>query len=1017
MKNYLLMTVLLCLAVVNLSFAQTRTITGTVTSAEDGEPLPAVSIQLKGTTTGAITELDGSYRINVPQDGGVLVFSFVGLTTKEVTIGNSSVVDVQLASDVKTLGEIIVTGVAAGTPEKKLSFTVGKLNEEIIQQAPAVNAGAALQGKIAGVRVVQSSQPGAGASIQLRGASTITTGGEGAPTPLIVVDGVLTEGGLSTVNAQDIERIEVLKGASAASLFGSRAANGVIQIFTKTGASNAVGQTIVRVRNEIGGARAYNSRAPQKTAVHHFLTNPDGTIQVNDTGVTFLGVADPRGIADKPFAEPIFDQLSEVFSGGEFMTNYVAISHNSGKSNILASVEHQRNTGPVTFNEGERRFNFRVNLDHQVSDRLKVSARTLFVRRNLDNRGLGGFGGTRGILRTLFMMDPTADLNQPNANGQPYQWNINKYNDTDGTNPLYTLSRVRQDNYRTRFLGNFGVNYELADGLTLEYAFGIDSDQADEYGFLNKGHLDVSAGNTPLLGSLDREWEASNAITSSTTLVYVKKFGDFLLRSRVFYMYEDRQDKGFEASGSDLAVGGINQLQNARVQNPSSSFNEQVTANNFALAVGGDYLDKYIFDVIVRREAVSLFGSEERWQSFGRVSAAYRLSEDVTIPGFQEFALRASYGTSGGRPGFSSQYEQRPLSGAGNIGGGGTLGNRFLKPNTTAELELSLNAEFLDRFTFNGGYSRQDNRDQIISVPLSAVAGFSSQIQNAGTLETNTIELTLGYSAIRSRDMSLDFNLVWDRTRQKITEFNRPEQLVGYTIWRPGATLGVIAGQRLATSLDQVANQVPAGQTLENYFTINRDGFVIRSGTEFTAQERPFVVRTDAGAPSIEEIGDFNADFNMGINTTFRYKGLNVYMLWDTQVGGNTYFQGGQWMARDLLHPMFDQSMHPEGQQKRTAYFSALYNVNNITSYWVEDSDYVRLRELAFNYTVNRQQLERLGAFGFIKGIKFGVVGRNLLLFSQYPGFDPEVGNALTRVDDFNYPLTRTFSGSIEFTF
>ncbi|MFC2187922.1 TonB-dependent receptor plug domain-containing protein, partial [Fulvivirgaceae bacterium LMO-SS25] len=246
MKNYLLMTVLLCFAVVNLSFGQTRTITGTVTSAEDGEPLPAVSIQLKGTTTGAITELDGTYRINVPQSGGVLVFSFVGLTTKEVNIGNNTVIDVQLVSDVKTLGEIIVTGVAAGTPEKKLSFTVGKLNEEIIQQAPAVNAGAALQGKIAGVRVVQSSQPGQAASIQLRGASTI---GTGASTPLIVVDGVLTEGGLSTVNAQDIERIEVLKGASAASLFGSRAANGVIQIFTKTGASNAVGQTIVRVRN------------------------------------------------------------------------------------------------------------------------------------------------------------------------------------------------------------------------------------------------------------------------------------------------------------------------------------------------------------------------------------------------------------------------------------------------------------------------------------------------------------------------------------------------------------------------------------------------------------------------------------------------------------------------------------------------------------------------------------------------------------------------------------------------
>ncbi|MFZ6666288.1 SusC/RagA family TonB-linked outer membrane protein [Peijinzhouia sedimentorum] len=1014
MKNYLLMTVLLCFAVVNLSFGQTRTITGTVTSAEDGEPLPAVSIQLKGTTTGAITELDGTYRINVPQDGGVLVFSFVGLTTKEVSIGNNTVIDVSLESDIQTLGEIVVTGVAAGTPEKKLSFTVGKLNEEIIQQAPAVNAAAALQGKIAGVRVVQSSQPGSNASIQLRGASAI---GTGASEPLVVVDGVLTEGGLSIVNAQDIERIEVLKGASAASLFGSRAANGVIQIFTKTGASNAVGQTVIRIRNEYGGAAAYNSRAPKKTSHHHFLTNADGTIQVNDTGVTFLGIADPRGIADKPFAEPIYDHLSQVFDGGTFMTNYVAISHNSGKSNILTSVEHQNNSGPIMFNEGSRRFNFRVNLDHNVTDRLKVTARTLFARSTNDTKGINGYGGTRSVLRTLFMMDPTADLFLPNDNGTPYKWNINKYNDTDGTNPLYGLSRVRRDGYTTRFLGNFGASYEVANGLSIEYAFGIDNDTGNSNRFLNKGHLDRSAGDAPLLGSVYRDWNEENAITSSTTLVYVKKFGDFNLRSRLFYMYENRFEKEFDAAGSALNVSGLNVLQNATVHSPPFSRSEEVTANNFAFAAGGDYLDKYIFDVIVRREAVSLFGADERWANFGRISTAYRLTEDIYIPGFQELALRASYGTSGRRPGFTAQYERFNVSNAGVVASLGNLGNRNLKPATTAELELSLNAEFLNKFSFSGGYSTQQNRDQILNIPITAATGFNNQVQNAGTLETNTIELTLGYSAIQSRDVSLDFNVVFDRTRQKITEFDRPAQLTGYTIWRPGATLGVIAGQQIATSLEEVANQVPAGQTLENYFTINRDGYVIRSGTEFTADERAIIVRDDTGAPLIMDIGDFNADFNMGINTTFRYKGLNVYMLWDTQVGGNTYFQGGQWMARDLIHPMFDQSMYPEGQQKYTAYFSSLYNVQNVTSHWVEDSDYIRMRELSLNYSVSESQLDKLGSFGFIKGVKFGVVGRNLLLFSKYPGFDPEVGNALTRVDDFDYPLTRTFSGSIEFIF
>ena len=1023
MKRILLTCVMLVFAVfTTTALAQNRTVSGKVTGSDDGLPLPQVSIFLKGTTQGTPTNADGTYSISVPADGGTLVYRFLGYVTQEKVIDNQSVINISLVPDATSLGEIVVTGVATAIPSKKLAFSVSSVSEELIQQVPQSNAGSAVRGKVAGVKVRQGGAPLSNPTFQIRGANQLRT----SNAPLIVVDGILIEGSLSDINMQDVENIEVLKGASAASLYGSRAANGVVAITTRRGNNLAEGVINIRWRNEFGAESLYNSRAPQKTGSHHFEMNADGSIKTSSDPNGFtLGQDDPDLIQDNPFPNGTVDHLDQFFTGTNFWTSYLQVTSNYGSGNIAASFENTLTGGVVPMNDGASRQNLRVNLDQNITDKLKLSVSTLYGIRNRDLNYTGG-GGTRGALRNLFMMDPSADLLEDNFDGTPYRWNVNKFSNSE-SNPLYTLSRLTDEFRQNRFLANVRLNYEIAAGFNVEYAVSMDRSDSHSYTYLPKGHLDISAGNSPILGSRSDSFNESTAIISTATLSYVKSFNDWNVRSRLFYQYEDRQTEGWGLGAREQSASGIASYNNFVTTNPLSSSASQVTASNFAAAVSGDYQDKYIADLVVRYEGVSLFGADQRWQTFFRGSFNYRITEDVDIPGFQELSLRGSYGTSGNRPGFSDQYEQFGLS-AGNISANGTLGNSNLKNSITTEYEISLRADFLDRFSALLSYSNQETKDQILTVPISGAGsgGFSSQIANAGTVEGQSYELTLDYEAIKTDKVGLTFGLVLDRFTGEITEFNRRDQIVGLNIWREGSKIGDIYGEAYAQTIDQLSTDA-SGFVLNDPFrsdgvaadySVNADGFVVHTASIGTAQESVLRLTTDGGVPLNDVLlGNATPDFNLGLNTTFRYKDLSIYMLWTHQSGGLIYNQSNQWLARDLLNPMFDQAGVADGAKKTTAYYLSIYNVNRSNAFFLEDATNTRLAELAINYNINKNALDRMGLGNVFKAAKVSIIGRNLLLLSDYTGFDPEVGNLQRPVDDFSYPLVRSFTGSIDLTF
>lgn len=1012
MKRILLTCVMLVLAVfTTTAYAQNRTVSGKVTGSDDGLPLPQVTILLKGTTNGTPTNNDGEYRIDVPADGGTLVFRYLGYVTQEIAIGSQSVINVILVPDATSLGEVVVTGVAAATPAKKLPFTVASVKEKVLKQVPATDAGSALAGKIPGVRVVPSNIPGGAAGISIRGATTL--GGNNSP--LIVLDGVLIEGSLSDINLQDIERYEVLKGASAATLFGSRAANGVIQLFSKKANNLAIGTTSVFVRTEVGTENAYQSRNIEKARYHPFLIDPaTGDFQLDNTGTA---VDDPDLISDNEFPR-YRDHIEDLFKGSTFLTQYVRLSTRGATGNLILSAEYQDRTGGVDFYDGNQRYNISLQSEQYLGDRFKLSSSLRFIQDEQDNQ--------LPSIRTLTIADPSADFFAPNEeDGSPFNYNANRFSPTSEFNPFYILTNNRNERTRKRFIGSMNLKYDIIDGLTAEGRFGIDTWQDYSRNFQDIGYL--ANQGVPGVGNLGRGFSEFTAITSSFRLTYVTKIQDWNLRSNAFFQYEDRGGESFNASGTNLGLAGFDRFNNVTLSpndgrpflNAGSAEKNQVVANNFSLSIGGDYQDKYLFDIVVRRDGNSLFGEDNRWQTYARFSAGWRITEDFEIPGVQEAKLNASWGQAGGLPGFFDRFERAPVVN-GVIQNPTVLPNPLLGPNVTDELEIGLNVDFLDKFTFLASYSTQENNDQILTIPLSAVTGRNSQRQNAGTLSTNTLEFTLGYNAIQKNDMNLSFNLIFDRTRTEITAFDRPRFPVGRGIWDLGNRPTEIFGRKIARSLDEltilpdgtVANVPGAGLTLAD-FSLNRDGIVTVTADQFTVNEAAIYVTDEAGVQRDDiKIGDTQANFDMALQTSFDYKNFSVFMLWQYQNGGSSYYQGGQWLGRDRLHPIFNQGDFPDGQRQANTYLATIYNVNRTTDFWVEDATHWRMRELAFNYDLGGDQLAKIGLDKVFKNVRLSLIGRNLLLFSDYPGYDPIRTN-----DNFSYPLVRSYNGSIALTF
>jgi len=773
---------------------------------------------------------------------------------------------------------------------------------------------------------------------------------------------------------------------------------------------------------------------------------------------------------------PIYNQVERFFQRGQFMQHYVAAEGRSGATNYHASYSNLNDEGVMPGQEGFNRHNFRVNLDQAVRTNIMVSASALYSRSNQDafpeSNGNPMFALTRmpaGVDLFACQRNTTVScIDRPDS----LRINTDVFS-RESINPLYELYNRQYEVDRGRFLGSANLRYSFTNWLDVDGNISYDRLDYRENDYLPKGYrtlageirrgISPDSANVSLpeeQGSLYRAHELTEALNGSITATANWTFRDlFTNRTQLRYLGEAQDYTLTETSGSRFRVAEVptfNNVETGRIT--AGSLRQPVRSDGYFAITNFIIRDRYILDALIRNDGSSLFGADERRQWYYRLAGAWRASEEEWFPDlFDNFRLHYSYGTAGGRPRFTAQYE------AYTVAAGGvtpvTLGNRDLKPEFTREQEVGLDIAFLDnRLALNVTRADARTTDQILLVPLPAYRGFQNQWLNAGTLESNTWEASLDARLIDRGPFSWTARVLYDRTRQEITELDVPPYTYGVSgqgladvfYARPGEPLGTFYGTRIAQSCEDLP-LMANGQAADcSQFAVNDDGYLVwvGAGGSLTnpkwgtaapfqlggrAPEWGAVIRGQCTDAITEQrtnycpLGKGLPDYKLSFSSNLSWGGLSLYGLVDSWQGFEVYNQPLQWAVFKGLGGIQDQTGVAPELQKPVGYYDWLYNVSGLapSSAFVEDGSFVKLRELSARYRIGENTFSRLGALSSLSGVTLSLTGRNLATWTNYRGYDPEVGRgggetgsaALARVEGYQYPSFRTWTLGVEVNF
>jgi len=1077
------------LAPVSLLAQEAATITGRVTNAQ-GQPEAAVLVRIESLNVGASTGADGNYRLVVPgariRAGQSVQITAsrqgLGQVARTLTLspGANLSQNFTMTPTAIILEDLVVTGTAGATERAKVPFTVAQVSAEQLRQVPAPSAASAIQGKVAGAQVVSGTgRPGAAPSILLRGPKSLDATGR-SQEPLYIVDGVVLSGSMVDIDALDIEEIEVVKGAAGASLYGSRAANGVIQIRTRRGTGVAGNSVRYTARTEYGQSELGQQPELLLLQRHAYAMTPNGLFVDATTGEEcelrdcssprFAGQTAGGGAANQwnsyavnEWPGPTFNHLNTFFQNGAFLNNYVSAEGRSGETNFHVSFGNLNQAGTLVGQEGFQRNNFRVNVDQNVRSNLQVAASAFYSRSESDEFPEDGgnpvFDLTRmtaGINLAACEDDPTQNcLDEPERlEIQPDPFNV------ESPNPLYALLVRDRNTDRGRFLGSANLTYSPLSWLDVDFNASYDREDEEYTDYVPKGYRTTAPSATLNNGLLVRQNELQEAFNGSVTGTMRFQLGRSIAnRTQLRYLYERQENVYTANSGYEFQVGETPVFQNLNPENlaaESGSF--PVRADGYFVITNFDIRDRYIIDALVRNDGSSLFGEDERRQWYYRLAGAWRLSEEpwFNLGPVSDVKLRYAYGTAGGRPRFEAQYET--FSVAGGVVTPVTLGNTQLKPEFSREQEAGLDVSLLnDRLNLSLVYANVVTEDQILRVPLPAFTGYTAQYRNAGTLESDTWEASLDANLIQRDNFSWSARVLFDRTRSTITQLDVPAYTYGVpgqnlgSVWyaREGEQLGTFYGTEVATSCDNLPENL--ANTCATDFQVNDEGLLVWVGNGGSLDapkwgtQAPFTLNGNSvfwGAPIAGQctdnstgdrtffcpVGKVQPDYSMSFSSTINFGGFSVYGLLDAVQGFDVYNQPLQWAIFANTAGLYDQSDVAEADRKPVGYFAQQYAVSGglaPSTLFVEDGSFVKLRELAFRYHFGESQLSRLPGISSLSGLTLSLLGRNVHTWTDYRGFDPEVGKstgatgsaALGRVEGYQYPNFRTWTLGVEVNF
>lgn len=863
---------------------QSAVISGRVTTPQ-GQPLQGANVFITEMNISVGSNAAGRYTITVPGqrvNGQTVQLRVRSIgykpIAKPVTIAaGSQTVDFALVEDVNRLDEVVVTGVAAGTAARNVPFAVSHIDST---QMPVVGANAVqqLQGKIAGANITAASgRPGAAPAVVLRGPTSINASGRNQG-PLYIVDGILLQGSTPDLNPNDIESVEVVKGAAAASLYGARAGGGVINITTKTGRTASEGLK-VGVRSEYGRNDIPHEFAIAKETFLPF--DPSGQFycanvaaggspcarfidmnaerrRINDVSST--NAIAPQsflhdfGIANNPnryrslmmfqantFPET-YDQVEQATKTDAWTNNNVDLRGKTGNTGYYASAGYAKQAGAFQYLRGYERGSARLNLNQLIGSKLSFTGTTYYSTQRDD--GTNQQGGDNGTAFFRLSRSPAfVDQHTVDSQGRLYIRSNPLGQGSQNENPLYNLQQNRDQNLGTRFLGSVQGRYSALDWLDFNGDFAYDRGGTTYTVIADRGFRTTTSNPAAAVGNISSESDDNRSFnTSFGAAARPSLLSDLSSTFTAQVLYDAQKTQFGYGYGEDLAVPDLFTLNAAHVNKDIQSSVTDVRSLSYRAGGSFEYRDRYVLDLNIRREGSSLFGSANRWATFPRVAGAWIASSESWFPAPDMVSLlkfRAAWGKAGQRPSSVAQYETFSISRSTGAISPNTLGNVNLKPEILTETELGTDIELFHRYAVNLTYAHSLADNQILLVPAPAASGFPNQWQNAGQLENKTWEASLDVPIMNSQNVRWSTRLIYDRNRAVITELNAPpynttggvQGSESMYFVRPGERLGTIYGGAYVTSCSQLPGSF-ASQCggAGSQFQKNSDGFVVWTG-------------------------------------------------------------------------------------------------------------------------------------------------------------------------------------------
>jgi TonB-linked SusC/RagA family outer membrane protein len=875
-------------ALVPPAFAQGQgaVITGRVVS-DQGQPLAGVNVQVPELNISVATNQAGAFTINVPAarvTGRPVTVRARGIGFQPavspitLTPGTQSL-DFTLRTDVTQLSAVVVTGVTAATEAIKLPFTVSTLGAAQMPVA-GTNALAQIQGKIPGATIVASSgRPGTAPQIVLRGPVSMNAEGR-SQQPLYLLDGVPLQGSLPDINPEDIENVEVVKGAAAAALYGARAGAGVINITTKSGRTSPPGVRF-GARTE-AGASDLERDFPLSRATDLSLSptaqlfcarlqvggSPCGRYidwdqevqRINNNGQDFSATPQ-QFMGDLGFASaPTYEQMTGTFdvspwpvlrdpvgqltTSAPFVNSSADMRANVNNTGVYASVGNLTQQGAIKYIGGFVRNSARVNVDQRFGDRVTANINSFYSQTvdhgaNIDSQT--GSSSFFSITRAPWMADLEArdNLGRLVVNHNPLS------NSSQNYNPLYDTQYDKRTDRGTRFVGGAGAHYTPLDWLSFDGNFGYDRSTGEFHRQWDRGYRTTSPDPATSAGAIQQGSVDNEQYTTSLGGAAAKTYGELNATLTSRFVYGDQTLRSQDLYGEDIVVAGLGSADATTKNFNIGSGEQNIRDMGFFVGTDFDYKDRYVLSGLIRRDGSSLFGAGNRWQTFGRIAGAWIASREPWWPigdALSLFKLRASQGTTGQRPRFSAQYETYTI-GTGGVLNPEQLGNRFLRPELNKELELGTDLEFFHRIGFNLTHAKAVIDRQILPVPASSASGFSTVWLNAGEITNKTWEATLTVPIITRGDLNWTSRLIYDRTRSVISRLDVPEFTgtitAGNTFtvfkFREGEEIGTMHGAAFVSQCSQLptafASQCSMNSTdASAAYRPNNQGFIVWVG-------------------------------------------------------------------------------------------------------------------------------------------------------------------------------------------